>query len=342
MAEEKSTESNTERELSLVGHLDELRTRLIICVGATFVLTFLAFFVSRPVLEFLIQPAARIASPAAPPLADPTVPPPPPENQILLQVADDGTLRVKDPEALGRIMDEGETPVLAIEIPAAKPSGEALETTPTAATRTLSLDPTRKRAELIYTHPLDPFMMPFKVAIVLGILLSLTIWVWQIWLFVAPGLTEKEKKVVGPLLCGAIFLFPLGSSFAYALLFLVIPVMRRYIVPGIDTLYTIRDYLRLMTNMMIVFGFVFELPLVVALLSRIGIVTPPFLRHYRGQIYVGLAVLSAFVTPADPFSMVLALIPLVVLFEVSIWISEIMTRMRDQDFDLDDEDGETA
>ena len=111
---------------------------------------------------------------------------------------------------------------------------------------------------------------------------------------------------------------------------------------GIATLYTIRDYMKLMTNMMIVFGVIFELPLVVAVLSRIGIVTPAFLRHYRRHIYVGLAVVAMVITPADPFSMLIALIPLLILFEASVWLSQIMFLMRGRDFEDADEPDSAA
>lgn len=303
------------RELTLIGHLEELRYRLIVCIAALFVLTFISFFFAKPVLEFLIKPVTAVS---------PFLPPPPVQPSIVLRVDAGGSLSVKQPAALADFDPAAPPPHLVLEFAAADDA---------RTTRAIDLTPKKSGSDLIYTNPMDPFMMPFKVSIILGILLSLGVWVYQIWRFVAPGLTEPEKRVVGPMLAGAIVLFPVGAGFAYVLFFLLIPVMQRYIVPGIATLYTIRDYLKLMTSMMIVFGVIFELPLVVALLARIGIVTPAFLRHYRRHIYVGLSVVAMVITPADPFSMLIALIPLVILFECSVWLSGIMALMRSRELD---------
>lgn len=298
------------RELTLIGHLEELRYRLIVCIAALVFFTCVSFFVAKPALEFLIRPVTT---------ESPFLPPPPAQPSIVLEVDEAGRVSVREPAALAALDPAAPPPHLVMEFPAAGDGG---------TTRAIDLTPKRAGSDLIYTNPMDPFMMPFKVSIILGILLSLGVWVFQIWRFVAPGLTDPEKRVVGPMLTGAIILFPIGAGFAYVLFFLLIPVMQRYIVPGIATLYTIRDYLKLMTSMMIVFGVIFELPLVVALLARIGIVTPAFLRHYRRHIYVALSVVAMVITPADPFSMIVALVPLIILFECSVWLAGIMALMR--------------
>lgn len=303
------------RELTLMGHLDELRYRLIVCIVALFVFTVVSFFFARPVLELLIRPVT---------VESPFLPPPPEQQEVVLRVNPDGGVSVINPERLMETPKFKVPPALLLEFPA---GGDRM------TTQTLNLTKKREGADLIYTNPIDPFMMPLKVAIIMGILLSLAVWVYQTWAFVAPGLTEPEKKVVGPMLFGAILLFPVGAAFAYTLFFLIIPVMQRYIVSGIETLYTIREYLKLMTNMMLVFGVIFELPLVMALLARIGIVTPAFLRHYRRHIYVALSIVAMLITPADPFSMLIALIPLLILFEISVWLAGVMALMRSRDFE---------
>lgn len=306
------------RELTLIGHLDELRYRLIICIVALFVSTVISFFFARPVLELLIKPVT---------VESPFLPPPPEQQEVVFRVSEDGSVLIDGVEEFKEIKKFKVPPALVLEFADG------------ATTRTLNLTKRREGAELIYTNPIDPFMMPLKVAIIMGILLSLAVWVFQVWRFVAPGLTEPEKKVVGPMLSGAILLFPIGAAFAYTLFFLIIPVMQRYIVSGIETLYTIREYLKLMTNMMLVFGVIFELPLVMALLARIGIVTPAFLKHYRRHIYVALSVVAMVITPADPFSMLIALIPLLILFECSVWLTGIMAVMRSREFPDEANDG---
>lgn len=310
MAKEK-IETNPQRELSLIGHLDELRMRLIICVVTLFVSVFFSFYFASPVLEFLIKPVTVILSKHQPVNEDnPTT------TTLTLALQADGSLRGLhlDQIAAAQSLDS-----LDVLIPADL----------AGTTRTLTLiKPAVRPNKIIYPSPLDPFMMLFKVAIILGILMSLVVWVWQIWLFISPGLTEKEKKVIKPLLLGTIFLFPIGALFAYYLIFLIIAVMQNYIVPGIDILYNITEYLKLMTTMMIVFGVIFELPLVMALLARIGIVTPAFLKHYRRHIYVGLAVVAMILTPADPFSMMAVFVPLIGLFEISYQLVKPMAYLR--------------
>ncbi len=305
------------KELTLLGHLDELRTRLIWSVSALVLTTLGSMFFAAPVLEFLIRPVTIMAAASAEPAEIEE------SDQVSLVVGDDGSVSLAGPENL-RELDQIDHLVL-----------ELLPTQNDPTTRTVDIigQGRRKRGGMIYHRPLDPLMMQLKVAIVMGILISLVVWVWQIWLFVAPGLTVKEKSVVRPLLAAAIVLFPIGAAFAYWMFFLIIQVMQQYVVSGIETLYTVQDYLKVMTNLMIAFGFIFELPLVIALLARIGIVTPAFLRHYRRHIYVGLAVVSMLITPADPFSMLMALAPLLLLFEVSVLVAGPMSRMRAREYD---------
>lgn len=306
------------KELTLLGHLDELRTRLIWSVSALVVSTLGCLFFAAPALEFLIRPVTVLAAASAEPAETEEV------DQVAFVVGADGTVRLEGPENL-RELEQIERLALVL-----------LPTQDDPTTRTVDIigQGGRKRGGMIYHRPLDPLMMQLKVAVVMGILISLVVWVWQIWLFVAPGLTVKEKSVVRPLLAAAIVLFPIGAAFAYWMFFLIIQVMQRYVVSGIETLYTVQDYLKVMTNLMIAFGFIFELPLVIALLARIGIVTPAFLRHYRRHIYVGLAVVSMLITPADPFSMLMALAPLLLLFEVSVLVAGPMSRMRADDAEV--------
>lgn len=317
MASDKPKPKNAMKELTLLGHLDELRTRLIWSVSALVLATLGSMFFAAPALEFLIRPVTVMAAASAEPIEIED------RGQVALVVEADGSVRLEGPENL-RELEQIDHLVL-----------ELLPTQDDPTTRTVDIigQSGRKRGGMIYHRPLDPLMMQLKVAVVMGILISLVVWVWQIWLFVAPGLTVKEKSVVRPLLVAAIVLFPIGAAFAYWMFFLIIQVMQQYVVAGIETLYTVQDYLKVMTNLMIAFGFIFELPLVIALLARIGIVTPAFLRHYRRHIYVGLAVISMLITPADPFSMLMALAPLLLLFEVSVLVAGPMSRMRAKEFD---------
>lgn len=310
------------REMSLLGHIDELRTRLIISLATLVISVIVCFFFADQTLEILIRPAQLTLDFSAEPDPDQRI------DALNLAVARDGQARVIDAEKLFAATEfelnqlnlvlvdqDGDTSGTLINIP----FGDGKST----------------KSNIVYDSPIDPLMVQFKVALIMGILISLIVWVWQIWLFIEPGLTDKEKRVVGPMLVWAIFLFPLGALFAYGMVFLIVPMMNTYVVPGIDPLYNIGKYLKLLTTMMIVFGFIFELPVVLGLLARIGVVTPAFLTHYRRHIWVGLAVVAMLVTPADPVSMMVALVPLIALFELSVVISRPMALLRQRDEEAD-------
>lgn len=324
MAKEK-VQANPEREMTLLGHLDELRTRLIICIGTLLVATTVAFFFAQPVLEFLIKPVTMLAGGAPPKSIEKT-------PGLVIVDRETGALKFEHPELLESIEKlEG----LTILLPATADRR-------TTKTLTVAFGENPMRNKIFYSRPFDSVLMPLKVAFVMGILFSLVVWVWQIWLFIVPGLTDKEKRVVRPLLMGAVVLFPIGALFAYGMFFFVIRVMQRYALSSVETFYTIQDYLKVMTTTMIMFGFIFELPLVVAVLARVGIVTPEFLRHYRKHIYVGLALAAIIITPTtDPYNMLLALAPLIILFEISVFIAKPMAAMHRRGQEADGEEGAT-
>jgi Tat protein translocase TatC len=313
MNESKKPRVNPSRELTLIGHLDELRVRLIIGVTVLFLTTLVSMYFSRPVLGMLLAPLE-----SGEPISK--------DGRILALSADsNGAVRASMIPA-DRVEDRSAAVVWYI------PAQDG------ATTRTFTMARGGLSAQMV--SPVDPFLMPLKVALVMGILLALPVCVWQIWLFVAPGLTDKEKRVVRPMLVGSIFLFPVGAAFAYAMFFFIMPAMSGWAIGGVQTNYNVRDYLKMMTTMMIVFGFIFELPLIVAMLARVGIVTPAFMRHYRGHIYVVLSIFAMLATPADPISMIAALVPLIVLFEISIYIAGVMKALRDrEEAKLDEEIG---
>ncbi|MCH8333340.1 twin-arginine translocase subunit TatC [Candidatus Sumerlaeota bacterium] len=353
--------------MTLIGHLDELRTRLIICAVTLMLATAVSFFFAKPVLKILILPVSTVnrmeASNASAIAQDGDGANETNDPRATFVLSPDGSIswRFDDPERLEEWIDGAGSRKASTSFFAGLFGGDR-ETSESLA---VQLEPLPLSIELIYDggsgpitipvipsfgpagsffgqsgslfyrSPLDPIMVLLKVAIVMGILISLVVWVWQVWLFMAPGLTDREKRVVRPMLQCAIFLFPLGAVFVYFIFFMLVIVMQNYTLSGILPLNDVQVYLKLMTTMMLVFGFLFELPLVIALLARIGVVTPAFLRHYRRHIYVGLAVVSMFLTPSDPFTMVAAMIPLTLLFELSIWVAGVMALMRSRDEEPD-------
>ena len=307
---------NDDGEMSLVGHLSELRVRLIISLLALVACTLIVLPFAWDILDFLIAPISHL--------------PEPPRGRVAIRLAveNDGVLRIDNLEQLRALDRDALTRLLADS-----PIELAINDQPTTAA---TAEPTvfiggRHRSALRYPSPIDPFMVPVKVALIVGLLLAFPIVLHQTWLFVRPGLTPGERSVVKPMLTGAVFLFPLGAAFAYFMAHLVLRMMQSYQIEGIETIYDVSKYLSLLIGMMVIFGLIFEMPLMIAIATRIGLVHPRILAHFRRHAYVLLAVAAMVLTPADPWSMIAAYIPMLALYELSIILCRPLARMREQD-----------
>ena len=173
------------------------------------------------------------------------------------------------------------------------------------------------------------FMIKWSIALFGGIIISIPFLTFQIWKFVAPGLYIDEKKYIIPLIIFTFLSFLCGLIFAYMI---VIPFSLGFFTSvgfeGIQNNFSINYYFSFITWLMIGSGLIFELPVIVFILSIIGLLTPAFMRHYRRYAIVIILVLSAFITPPDPVSLVLMSIPLLVLYEVSIGVSWLVNRKK--------------
>jgi len=174
---------------------------------------------------------------------------------------------------------------------------------------------------LVFTHPTDNFMAHIKVAVLGGVVLTCPFWLYQVWQFIVPGLYEDERRYSMIFIAAGSVLFVIGISFAY---FLVLPSALHFLLGfggGAEKpMITIKEYFSFFTSMMLVFGFAFELPLVIVVLGAMGVVNQTFLREKRRIMIVVLAVISAIVTPPDAASMLMLLVPLVLLYEISIYL----------------------
>src|SRR5688572_11777 len=216
--------SNEEREMSLIGHLTELRTRLIISLSSVAVGVILALLFAKPVLTFLTLPIKDLIKE-------------PGRTEVLtLIVGPDDILRLKDAQAARAKLKDLSHGRFRLIWPA-DPANNLPEA---------SFEIGDSKQSFVYSHPLDPVTMQLKVAIVLGLLLALPILLWQIWLFILPGLTAKEKRIVKPLLSGAVFLFPLGAAFAYYMIKFVLRLMRLYEIETVEPMLNIFSYLSLL------------------------------------------------------------------------------------------------
>lgn len=180
---------------------------------------------------------------------------------------------------------------------------------------------------LIFTAPMDKVVAHLQVAFFAGVFLSSPYWLSQLWCFISPGLYKKEKKLFTFFCLIGTILFLLGLCFAY---FVVFPILFSVLMnfgAGIDQPFiTIKNYLYFIIRFSLILGLVFEMPLIIVLLCRSGVISVEALRKYRRQAVLCLSVLSAFITPPDVLTLFLLLFPLIGLYELSIWLTHFFKK----------------
>ncbi len=166
------------------------------------------------------------------------------------------------------------------------------------------------------------FMVKWGLAFVGGFILGLPIITYQLWRFIAPGLYGTEVKYILPIIIFTYVAFLFGILFAY---FILIPFSLKFFTSmgygDIQNNISINYYFSFITWLMLGAGIIFEMPIVSLILSSVGLVTPKFLRKYRRHAIVAIMILSAFITPPDPISMLIMTFPLIILYEISVLVS---------------------
>jgi sec-independent protein translocase protein TatC len=180
--------------------------------------------------------------------------------------------------------------------------------------------------------PVEVFMVNMKLAFILGVVLVSPFVLREIWIFCVPALKPRERSSILMIFTLGLFFFLAGLAFGY---FVIIPLALRYLM-WYNLIYhfvpqwTLEAYFGFVANFLLIFGFVFELPLVLAALVRIGVATPAFLSQKRRHAIFLIFVLAFFIAPsADPVTMTLVALPLVLLYEVGIWLSRLAFRKKD-------------
>jgi sec-independent protein translocase protein TatC len=181
---------------------------------------------------------------------------------------------------------------------------------------------------LFVTHVTDAFAVRLRIAIFLGIALAMPIILFQIWRFVTPGLTTFERRVAWPLLVVAIALFALGATLGYFIIPFALNFLLGFLDEGTEPILTLPEYVGFVTTMMLVFGLVLEYPIVLLGLVRAGILRRAFLARQRRAAILIMAVIAVIVTPADPFSTIILLIPMYGLYEVTLFLARVIERRR--------------
>ncbi|MEK7703382.1 MAG: twin-arginine translocase subunit TatC [Myxococcota bacterium] len=186
---------------------------------------------------------------------------------------------------------------------------------------------TRTRLQVL--SPLELFVTYLKLAMLAGIFVTAPWSLFQLWLFVSPGLYRREKRWITPfIVLGTLFFFA-GGLFAFEL---VLPMGFRYLaemVPEtIETNYSVSLYYSLVVRMILAFGVVFQLPLIMWVLSAAGIASPAAYSRFRKYWLIAAFVIGGILTPPDPFTQIMMAVPLLLFYELGVWGARIMYRQR--------------
>jgi sec-independent protein translocase protein TatC len=183
-------------------------------------------------------------------------------------------------------------------------------------------------SKMIATGVISPFLVPMKVTLLLAFILSLPWVFYQLWAFVAPGLYAHEKRLVLPLVVSSSLLFIGGVAFCYFFVFgRVFQFIGEFAPSSIAVTPDIENYLDFVMSMCLAFGATFEVPVVVVILVRMGIVSIEKLRSIRSYVIVGAFVVAAIVTPPDVVSQLALAIPMCLLYELGLLVAPMFTRM---------------
>ncbi len=180
---------------------------------------------------------------------------------------------------------------------------------------------------LIATNVISPFLVPLKITLLAAFLLALPVVLYQTWAFVAPGLYSHEKRLVMPLVVSSTLLFFVGVAFCYFFVFgQVFSFIQSFAPKSITAAPDIEAYLSFVMTMFIAFGASFEVPVVVVVLARMGLVSIEKLKAFRSYFIVLAFIVAAVLTPPDVVSQLALAIPMCLLYEVGIWAAQIFIR----------------
>ena len=181
-----------------------------------------------------------------------------------------------------------------------------------------------------YLSPTDPFFITLKLAIIVGLLLALPIVVYQIWAFVSPAMHPHERRVIIPTLYLGLVLFLAGMALAY---FLALPMSLKFLMgfqtEALEQNIVFAAYMSFVVKMLLGFGLIFEMPVVILILSLLGVVDSKMLATRRRHALVVNAIVASLITPGDVIVLTLfMMVPLILLFEMSIGLAKLVERRR--------------
>ena len=311
-----------EDRLSLVEHLDELRGRLIWCIVAFAVAFAFTYWQNDAVLDFVNKPVVEAFEPGENP------------GDQLGQTA-------RFQQRLGELATRLGPALEAIERSAATAADkEALTAAAEAARATAQAVPDNFGQRPVTFGITEPFLTTFKVATYAAFLIVLPILLFHAYGFVLPAFTPQERRAVMPVLLLIPLLFVGGVAFAY---YFALPAAADFLLnfneQNFDIQLRASDYYSFTITFLASIGLLFQVPMGVLALTRLGVVSVEQLRKNRGYVLLGTAVVAAFVTPTpDPVTMLITMAPLAVLFELSILGASVLERRREAAADEDDDE----
>ena len=361
MAEEKKSlpqpeeESDEDSELgghmSFIDHLEELRTRLVRVLVTMAVATFAIFiFFSDNLIEIIKYPVTRAKMAGEISLLPVLYSDEKDEDGTQEEMADGESATTAADASVASATAASATAASATAASATAASAsvagatiasvtqgavvqveggsteDAAQTGP-AVTEEETSEKDEELVRFISTYPLELFKTKIKISFVASLFLMFPYLFFEAWMFVSPGLYKRERHFILPTVISTWFCFVLGGLFAY---FVVLPTMILFFGSlsksvEIENLWTIDFYFNNAIHLLLAFGVVFEEPVVIALLAKVGLVSAASLRKMRSYVIVGTFVVAAMITPPDPISQLMCAIPLIVLYEASILMVPFFT-----------------
>ncbi len=201
-----------------------------------------------------------------------------------------------------------------------------------------------KNTQMIFTGLPEAFFTYMKVSFIAGVVVSTPVLFYEFWMFISPGLYRKEKKYFLPIVLLSVFFFIIGSSFGY---FIAFPYGFKFFLEfSTDTIHamlSMKEYLSFASMLLLAFGFIFELPLVLAFMARMGLVTVPFLQKNRKYAILIIFIVAAVLTPGpDVISQLMMAVPLMILYEIGIIGAKMFGKKPDSDLEQEPDSTEES
>ena len=331
-----------EDRLSLIEHLDELRTRLIVCIGIFITAFSICYWQNHWLLQTINKPLQSTQNldgkkRSGDPLEESA------RFEIRSGAAQKQTaaaLRTTSKAMAGLASQPNLKPAVRVQLVAAE---RQLAQAAVAQAVAAAAVPTNRGRQPITLGVTEPFVTTFTVAGYAALLLSLPFILWQAYAFVLPAFSPAERRVALPLMIMVPVLFLCGVAFGY---FVALPrainFLQNFNDQAFDILIRATDYYKFSVVLLLVIGLLFQIPVGVLAVTRLGVVSTRTLARNRGYVILLLAVVAAVATPTpDPVTMLIALAPLVVLFELSVFLARIFERRAEKraqdEWDPDDD-----